>query len=242
MNSTQPFTQPTPMTLSTQTYNFQNRPVRVAGSPEDPLFCAADVCAVLELEQVTAALRNVPDDEVTKSKIIDSMGRNQEALFLTEAGLYRVIFRSNKAEAESFRRWVMHDVLPSVRKTGAYVQPGMSALDQFEAMIKVAREQERRLAEQDQKLAEVRTLAIQANSYNSSNTGFFTVRAFANVHGFRLSLSEAKAMGRQAASICRRDGVTMGHARDELFGEVNSYPIEVLEEVFDAAFQKGERL
>ena len=220
-------------------YTFQNRPVRVAGSPENPLFCAADVCAVLELEQVTAALRNVPDDEVTKSKVIDSMGRNQEAHFLTEAGLYRLIFRSSKPEAESFRRWVMHDVLPSVRKTGAYVQPGMSALDQFEAMIKAAREQERRMDEQDQKLVEVRALAIQANSYNSSDTGFLTVRAYAKIHGIRWSLACAQSVGQRAAKLCREDGIQTGRARDELFGQVNSYPVEVLDEICGEEIAKG---
>ena len=64
------------------------------------------------------------------------------------------------------------------------------------------------------------------------------MRVYANVHGFRLSLTDVKEIGRRAASVCRRYGITVGRARDELFGEVNSYPVEVLEKAFEAAFQK----
>ena len=85
------------------------------------------------------------------------------------------------------------------------------------------------------RLARVEALAIQANSYNSSNTGFFTVRAYANILGIRLCLSDAKSIGKQASEFCRSHGIRTGRARDELFGEVNSYPAEVLEEIFKPA-------
>jgi len=215
---------------SLQIYTFQNRNVRVAGSPENPLFVAADVCRILDLTDVTSALRGLEDDE-KGPLIMRTLGGDQTMNAVTESGLYALVFKSRKPEAKAFRKWVTSEVLPAVRKTGSYQQPGPSSLDMAELVCKALREQEKQLEE-------IRALAIQANSYNSSNTGFFTVRAYANVHGFRLSLSEAKGIGKKAASICRRDGITVSHARDELFGEVNSYPVEVLEEVFEAAFQK----
>ena len=219
-------------------YTFQNRTVRVAGSPENPLFVAADVCAVLGIANNRDAIEKLDADEKGVAST-DTPGGKQEMAVVTESGLYTLILRCRDAvtpgtTAHAFRKWVTAEMLPTIRKTGFYAAPGMSALDQMEMFLRVAREQE-------QQIAEVRALAIQANSYNSSNTGFFTVRAFANVHGFRLSLAEAKGIGKKAASVCRRDGITMGRARDELFGTVNSYPIEVLEEVCGAAFQKGDR-
>ena len=130
------------------------------------------------------------------------------------------------------------EVLPSLRKTVVYLPPGLSTLDHCEILLKAAREQERRLAEQERKITDVQALAIQANSYNSANTGFFTVRGYAKIHGQRLTLNEAKEIGRRATLLCRRDEITTGRARDELFGEVNSYPVEVLDEVCQFAAKK----
>ena len=218
------------MTL-TPIFTFQKRQVRVAGTPDNPLICAADVCEILGFSNSRQAIAGFPDDE--KGVIpTDTLGGRQNLTFLTEAGIYRLITRSNKPEAEAFKRWVFHDVLPAIRHTGGYQIPspagGGSALDHAEALVKAMREQETRLAR-------VEALAIQANSYNSSNTGFFTVRAYANILGIRLCLSDAKSIGKQASEFCRSHGIRTGRARDELFGEVNSYPAEVLEEIFKPA-------
>ena len=185
------------------------------------------------------------DDDEKGISSIDTLGGMQDLLVVTESGLYTLILRCRDAvtpgtTAHSFRKWVTSEVLPTIRKTGAYATPGVSALDQLEMMLKAAREQERRMAEQSHQIADVRALAIQANSYNSSNSGFCTVRGYANVHGVRLSLAEAKEIGKRAAAICRRDEIRMGRARDELFGEVNSYPVEVLDAVCEFGVkQKG---
>jgi len=212
----------------TPIFTFQNRQVRVAGTPENPLFCAADVCAVLGFSSPNQTIANLPDDE-KGVETFDTPGGRQKLTVLSESGLYRLIFRSTKPVAEEFRRWVLHEVLPSIRRTGGYQTPspasGGSALDYAEALIKAMREQENRLTR-------VESLAIQANSYNSSNTGFYTLRGYANILGIRLSLSDAKSIGKQASEFCRSHGIRTGRARDELFGEVNSYPVEVLEEIF----------
>jgi len=225
-----------------QIYTFQNRNVRVAGSPDAPLFVAADVCRILEIANPRDAVSSLEDDEkLTVANPDGQTGHGGAQFFnvVTESGLYALVFKSRKPEAKAFQKWVTSEVLPSIRKTGAYVQTGMSALDQFEAMIKAAREQERRMAEQDQKLAEVRALAIQANSYNSSDTGFLTVRAYAKIHGIRWSLARAQSVGQRAAKLCREDGIQTGQARDELFGQVNSYPVEVLDEICGEEIAKG---
>jgi len=237
----------TTMNSQLSTYIFQNQPTRIAGSPENPLFIAADVCRILGLGNASQAINGNAEsgalglDEDEKGVTnLDTLGGTQKVLVVTESGLYALIFKSRKPEAKVFRKWVTSEVLPAIRKTGAYQQPGVSALDQFEAMIKAAREQERRMAEQDQKLAEVRALAIQANSYNSSDTGFLTVRAYAKIHRVRWSLAHAQSVGQRAAKLCREDGIQMGHARDELFGQVNSYPVEVLDEVCGEEIAKGD--
>lgn len=93
--------------------------VRVLGTPEAPLFVAADVCAALELTNPTEATRSLDADE-KGLRISETPSGPQELLVVTEPGLYRLIMRSRKPEAKRFARWVTHEVLPSIRRTGSY--------------------------------------------------------------------------------------------------------------------------
>ena len=101
------------------TYHFEKMEVRVAGSADEPLFCAADVCLALELQNVSEATSKLDDDELVSVKVI-SGGQTREMLHVTESGLYHLIFKSRKAAAKRFRRWVTEEVLPAIRKEGGY--------------------------------------------------------------------------------------------------------------------------
>lgn len=105
-------------------FSFGEHEVRVAGTREGPLFCAADVCEALDLEQVAAALRGHPEDE-KGMETFHTPGGEQRMLCVTEPGLYRLIFRSYKPKAEEFRKWVFREVLPALRNTGRYAVPGV---------------------------------------------------------------------------------------------------------------------
>ena len=99
--------------------NEQFGNIRVAGTNEEPLFCLADICASLELRQGDVRQR-LNDGVVSTQPIIDSLGREQQANFINEDGLYDVILDSRKPEAKKFRKWITCDVLPSIRKHGIY--------------------------------------------------------------------------------------------------------------------------
>ena len=86
----------------------------------EPLFCLADVCSILGLQPHKVKERLKADGGCTVP-VIDSLGRTQQATFITEPNLYKAIFQSRKAEAEVFTDWVTSDVLPSIRKTGGYI-------------------------------------------------------------------------------------------------------------------------
>lgn len=102
-----------------QSEQFGN--VRVAMSESnEPLFCLADVCQVLDLTPSKVAQR-LEDDVLSKYPITDSLGREQQANFVNEDGLYDAILDSRKPEAKQFRKWVTSEVLPSIRKHGAYM-------------------------------------------------------------------------------------------------------------------------
>lgn len=94
--------------------------IRTAGTSENPMFCLADVCKALNLENNRNVSKRLEVDDVHTMDITDRLGRNQQTTFVTEQGLYDVILISRKPEAKAFRRWVTGDVLPSIRKTGKY--------------------------------------------------------------------------------------------------------------------------
>src|ERR1700733_12071712 len=111
--------------------------IRMAGTLSDPLFCLLDACRVLALDQVSRVADRLDPDEVTRSKVIDSLGREQEATFVTEPGLYKVIVRSDKPAAKGFTRWICHDVLPCIRKHGCYPAPADPAKSMLELVLEV---------------------------------------------------------------------------------------------------------
>ena len=86
-------------------------------------FVAIDLCRALSLENVTKALYPLADDEKNTFTISKGIVGNPKMRFVNESGLYRLIFASRKPEAEKFRRWVFHEVLPSIRETGSYSVP-----------------------------------------------------------------------------------------------------------------------
>lgn len=114
--------------------------VRTGGTSDNPLFCLADICRVLDL-QSSAVMRRLQDDVITSHPITDSLGREQVANFVNEDGLYDVILDSRKPEAKQFRKWVTSEVLPSIRKTGGY---GMYQVPQTfaEALMLAAQQQQ----------------------------------------------------------------------------------------------------
>ena len=93
--------------------------VRVAGTSEEPLFCLADVCKVLDLDS-SQVMKRLDDGVVTIHPTTDSLGRERQANFVNEDGLYDVILDSRKPQAKAFRKWITSEVLPSIRKTGQY--------------------------------------------------------------------------------------------------------------------------
>lgn len=94
--------------------------IRIKGTPDAPLFCLGDVCKMLGLRQGHVRER-LDDGVVSTEPILDSLGREQVANFVTEDGLYDVILDSRKPEAKRFRKWVTSEVLPTIRKHGAYM-------------------------------------------------------------------------------------------------------------------------
>lgn len=97
----------------------------------EPWFVAKDVCDILELSNVTEALRPLDDDEKSNFRISEvAQNGGRAPLIISEPGLYKLIMRSRKQEAKEFQRWVTHEVLPQIRKTGGYIPTSESDSDE----------------------------------------------------------------------------------------------------------------
>ena len=106
-----------------QVFTYQRSEVRTVELNGEPWFVLKDVCEVLGIADHKVTARRLDADEVCQTPLTDSMGRQQETTVINESGLYNVILRSDKPEAKPFRKWVTSEVLPSIRKHGAYMTP-----------------------------------------------------------------------------------------------------------------------
>ena len=89
-----------------------------------PLFCALDLCVALGYANSRDAIaKHIDEDDVAIRDVIDRLGRVQSTKFVNESGLYSLIFGSRLETARMFKRWVTSEVLPAIRRTGAYAIP-----------------------------------------------------------------------------------------------------------------------
>lgn len=110
------------LNLISNAFQFAERDVRTAiGADGEVWFCAKDVCAALDIQWSRRAntLKSIPNRWVGSS-YHESPGGIQETIFVSEPGVYKLIFRSNKPNAQLFAEWVCGEVLPSIRKQGFF--------------------------------------------------------------------------------------------------------------------------
>lgn len=111
------------MSNEIQRFDFKGSALRtLTDEAGEPWFVAKDVCDILELHNVTEALRPLDDDEKSNFRISEvAQNGGRAPIIISEPGLYKLIMRSRKPEAKEFQRWVTHEVLPQIRKTGGYL-------------------------------------------------------------------------------------------------------------------------
>lgn len=136
--------------LNLQTFSYQSQNVRTVIKNGEPWFLAKDVCDILEINNPSQALTRLDDDEKNTIILNEGIG-NPEKSIVSESGLYSLILGSRKTEAKQFKRWITHEVIPSIRKHGIYATPEAieTMLNDPDTMIitlqKLKEERERRL-------------------------------------------------------------------------------------------------
>lgn len=105
-------------------FTYNNHQIRTVTGPDGATwFVARDVCDVLAITNAGNALASLDEDERGSIRIADGTPGTPNKSIVSEAGLYSLILRSRKPEAQAFKRWVTHEVLPSLRKRGGYLTP-----------------------------------------------------------------------------------------------------------------------
>lgn len=105
-----------------QIFNYNGKEVRTIQKDGEPWWVLKDVCGILGISKYRDTASRLDEDE-RGSVRVDTPGGEQEMTVINESGLYNVILRSDKPEAKPFRKWVTSEVLPSIRKHGAYMTP-----------------------------------------------------------------------------------------------------------------------
>lgn len=150
-----------PVNNEIQKFDFRGASLRtLTDGAGEPWFVAKDVCDILGID--TNHLREaLDDDEITNlrnSEVWNQPGR--APLIISEPGLYKLIMRSRKPEAKEFQRWVTHEVLPQIRKTGGYI-PTADVDDDMTILAKAVMIGQRTMEAQKQKIAEQQTRIVE---------------------------------------------------------------------------------
>ena len=164
------------MTSGIQSYNFKGAALRTLTDKDgEPWFVAKDVCDILELSNNRHAISQLDSDEKNTVVISDGIPGNPNKTIISEPGLYKLIMRSRKPEAKEFQRWVTHEVLPRIRRTGGYI-PTSESDDDMTILAKAVmigqrtmEEQKRRIEAQESRIRELEPKALFADAVAASD-------------------------------------------------------------------------
>lgn len=166
------------MNNSIQRFDFKGAALRTLTDENgEPWFVAKDVCDILGMSNPSMAVTALDKDEVAQINPKDYLGSenrsNQAVNIISEPGLYKLIMRSRKPEAKEFQRWVTHEVLPQIRKTGGYI-PTSDDDDDMTILAKAVmigqrtmEEQKRRIAAQESHIKELEPKAKALDDFTN---------------------------------------------------------------------------
>lgn len=126
--------------------------VRTIVQDGEPWFVAADVCRALEIVNVPDAVARLDEDEKNTIALTDGIPGNPNKTIVNEPGLYALVLSSRKPEAKVFKRWIIHEVIPAIRKTGGYIV-GEEKMTDDELMARALEVAQKKLAEREARIA-----------------------------------------------------------------------------------------
>lgn len=199
-----------------QVWNYEGAEVRTVQIDGEPWFVLTDVCRELEISNSRMAADRLENDELMSVKLT-SGGQRREMTIVNESGLYTVILRSDKPQAKPFRKWVTSEVLPSIRKHGAYMtdQALEKALTNPDFLIQLATQLK---TEQEQRRRLETTVAAQSKQMEQDKPKVL----FAD----SVAASSSSILIGELAKLIKQNGVDMGQRRLFAWMRENGYLIK----------------
>src|SRR5699024_3585240 len=190
---------------------IEGNEVTIITKDNEPRFKLSDVCRILGIGNPTDVKNRLNYGVVSIEGIQDRLGRTQQATFVNEDGLYDVILDSRKPEAKKFRKWITSDVLPSIRKHGAYMTPetieqallNPDTIIQLATNLKSEQEKRKQLEEQKRRDEPYTTFGkVVATSDASINIGSFAKLLY-DKHGIKMGRNKLFAWLRDNGYLMR---------------------------------------
>ena len=156
--------------------------IRTLHINDEPWFVLVDVCKVLKLSSSHKVADRLEEDERSQIPLTDSLNRRQNVTIINESGLYSVILRSDKPQAKPFRKWVTSEVLPSIRKHGAYMTPEKleEVLLNPDVLIELATNLKQEQEKNSELTATNAALTMEINTWDDRAIINALIRTFAN--------------------------------------------------------------
>lgn len=184
--------------------------VRTLNIENEPWFVAADVCKALEIGNPTDAMRRLDADERTLVSI-EGASNGLSVNAVNEPGLYTLVLGSRKPEAKAFKRWITHDVIPSIRKNGGYIA-GQETLSPEELMAKALLVAQKTIEEKDKLIS----CATEQAKLNAPLVHFAK----------GVTVSKTSILIFDFAKILRQNGADMGGKRFFAWLRENGYLVK----------------
>ena len=157
-----------------QLFNFHGQPVRTVTINNEPYFIGKDVATILGYKKPENAIANHVEDEDKTTTLIQGTGSNykSKSLIINESGLYSLILSSKLPQAKEFKHWVTSEVLPSIRKNGAYMtdQKAFNVLHNSNGLADLLQQAADQLKAKDVQIAEMKPKALFADAVSTSNS------------------------------------------------------------------------
>ena len=176
---------------------YGEHPVRTLSIDGEPWFVLADLCAVLAIGNPSMVTQRLDGLNLSQAEVQNSRGQMRQTVIVSEAGMYEVVIRSDKAEAVAFRRWITSEVLPAIRKHGGYLTPELTeqVLTDPDTIIRLAT---------DLKAERARRAELEAKAKADAPKVLFADA---------VATSETTILVGELAKILRGNGVEIGHQR-----------------------------
>lgn len=208
-------------------FSYLGNDVRTIVRNNETWFVLKDVCGALDLSNSTWVANRLDEDELSQTKLMDSIGRKQETIIVNESGLYNVILRSDKPEAKRFKKWITSEVLPAIRKHGLYATEDVVrlSLENPSYMIELLTnyQAEREARKQTEKQLEEKTIQLDVNSK------WFTVKRIAKLNNEHWkSFNNWRALKNTSNFL----GYDVKKIFDANYGQVNAYHKDVWKHVY----------